>query len=644
MELVRRLLVGLLGMIDAVVYDIISMIYDLLMDIARATPFDNKIFTTLSERVYALLGLFMLFKVSFSLIKYIVNPDEFNDKVKGGKKLVVNILIVLLLIVVTPIGFRISRDVQQTLLDEHVMENIILGAGVNGQEIKQDEMGDITKKAVFSAFYRPDDEACANAIFDGSTSAVDTCSSVMGSSAAQLYINAYNAGSIFNMIHEEDPSQGEPLFMIKKPNNEKEYAINYMFLVSTVAGVVTALLFLNFCFDIAVRTVKLGFLEMISPIPIISYIDPSSAKNGMFSKWLKEVGKTYFDLFIRLGAVYFAITLIAMLMQNTNLGTTNLFARVFIILGILIFAKQVPQLIGDLFGIKIDGNFSLNPMSKITSAPLASAAVGGIAGFVGGGVANAAAKFMNAERDAQGNIINKGQTARQMVTSGLGGAFGGMIGAGAAGLGGKTSPFKNAASTIQKNSAIRNYNERYGGALAGATTRGIDKLTSMAGIKYSSGSTSEIKSAIQMKQRELANAQLQEKALEEARLNIVNNQGAATGGLLKTFDYKVGEFDAKGRVKSYEQKSYSDYAMRELQHIVESSGADWNSMDTAARQSALAHQVSVTQKIVSEDIFNQINDLYVEKGKQDILEAKIQKEITELEESRDLGKNLGGKK
>ena len=96
-------------------------------------------------------------------------------------------------------------------------------------------------------------------------------------------------------------------------------------------------------------------------------------------------------MFVRLAAVYFAITLIAALMQNTDLGTTNFLARVFIILGILIFANQVPKLIGDLLGIKIDGNFSLNPMRKINSSPIAAAVVGGATGLAAGMVANSAA-------------------------------------------------------------------------------------------------------------------------------------------------------------------------------------------------------------------------------------------------------------
>ena len=319
MELLRRLLVGLLGMIDGVVYYLIEVIYGLLMDIASATPFNNEIFSTFAERIYALLGLFMLFKVSFSLIKYIVNPDEFNDKAKGGKKMVTNILVVLVLIVATPIAFDWMMKIQHVLIvEEPLMEKLILGTGVNGQPIDQNKVGSDVKVAVFSSFYRPDDAICGASDPANTTQFVADCSSFMNSAVAQAYSEAYIAGSVNDMIHKE--VNGEPIFMHKRTTGDG-YAINYMFIVSTVAGIFTAWIFLVFCIDIAIRTVKLGFLQLISPIPIISYIDPASSKNGMFSKWLKDVGKTYADLFIRLGAVYFGITLIAALMQNSDLGT-----------------------------------------------------------------------------------------------------------------------------------------------------------------------------------------------------------------------------------------------------------------------------------------------------------------------------------
>lgn len=423
MELIRRLLVGLLGMIDSVVFQLIESTYNLLMDIARATPFENEIFSTFASRIYALLGLFMLFKVSFSLIKYIVNPDEFNDKVKGGKKMVMNILIVLVLIVGTPMVFDMMRKVQDVILEENVMEKLILGVGINGEVVDKANMGKKTKVAIFSAFYKPDDPVCGASDPANKEQFVADCTDFLGEEAAALYSDHYNNGSVYDMIHDEDPGEGEPLFMLKKKDNEKQYAINYMFLISTVAGVFTFLIFIGFCFDIAIRTVKLGFLELISPIPIISYIDPNSSKNGMFSRWVKEVGKTFLDLFIRLGAVYFAVTLIAALMKNTDLGTDNGLARVFIILGILLFAKQLPKLLGDLLGIKFDANFSLNPMNRLRETPIIGAVSAGLLGAAGGAYAGfKAGGEVGANRGVSG-FLGALSGARQMFGKvGIGGA------------------------------------------------------------------------------------------------------------------------------------------------------------------------------------------------------------------------------
>lgn len=364
MELIRRLLVGLLGMIDAVIYDLVGRIYNLLMDIARATPFNAEIFETFADRVYALLGLFMLFKVSFSLIKYIVNPDDFNDKAKGGKKMIMNILVVLILMVATPMAFNEMRKVQQILLDEQVVEKLILGGGVNGEAVDMGTMGEKMKMEVFRAFYEINGD--------------------VDQSVLNAYNEAYSNNSVYDMIHKE--VNNEPIFMARTKDG-KDYAVNYMFIVSTVAGIFTGWIFLMFCFDIAIRTVKLGFLQLISPIPIISYIDPKSSQNGMFNKWIKEVGKTFIDLFVRLGAVYFAIALISSLIGKSDLGTSNSFAKVFIILGILLFAKQLPKLLGDLLGIKLDMNFNLNPMSRLRETPIIGAATAGLAGAAGGAYA-----------------------------------------------------------------------------------------------------------------------------------------------------------------------------------------------------------------------------------------------------------------
>lgn len=395
---IRKLFVGILGTIDSVVYSLVSSVYNLLIDIAQATPFDDQFFSEFASRIYALLGLFMLFKVSFSLIKYIVNPDEFKDQSKGGKKLIINILVVLLLIVVTPSAFRVLREVQTILVkDDDVMSKLILGNGVykDGEKTPVDKrkVGEEIKVAIFTSFYQIDDgggegscsELVARGVSEDDEAMNQACDQFFATpGVGAAYVKAKNEGSVYDLIHKE--IDGDPIFMQKSVNADL-YGVDYKFIVSTAIGVLAALLFLSFCFDIAIRTVKFGFLELISPIPIISYIDPNSAKSGIFNKWIKQVISTYLDLFVRLGAVYFGISLISALMYNSDLGTTHSLARVFIIIGILLFVKKIPDLLKDIFGLKLDSSLNLNPMSRLRETPILGAVGTGLAGFAGGAYA-----------------------------------------------------------------------------------------------------------------------------------------------------------------------------------------------------------------------------------------------------------------
>ena len=585
MELIRRLLVGLLGMIDSVVYNLVDIMYGLLMDIANATPFgDGSVFETFASRVYALLGLFMLFKVSFSLIKYIVNPDEFNDQMKGGKKLVTNILITLVLIVIVPIGFDYMGKIQTAILNEGIMENLILGT--DGISVDRSTVGKKVMASVFTAFYAPDDDGCALVIMN-ETDPGSACDSVMSPAAVTHYrkyagVGDANEIDIYQLIHGE--VDGEPLFMLKNASDEKSYAINYMFIISTVAGLFTAWIFLTFCVDVAIRTVKLGFLQLIAPIPIISYIDPNSAKNGMFSKWIKEVGKTFIDLFVRLAAVYFAITLITAVMQNTDMGTNNFFAKVFIILGILVFAGQIPKLIGDLLGIKLDGNFSLNPLRKVNSSPIAGAVVGGVTGAVAGLASNAYASYKDMKKEA-GKIGEDGNPVgwKNAITSGnskfgaagnvmdhtvgtmLGGAASGMGRGGMIGSRGKGSAIGAGIQGATISSQRRN--ARDGGYKFIDTLK--DRGTDIAGVKKESGTTKELENRVKGNLLEIekrkADASSASEALGDMRRHNSRGFNTAFQSTVEKDEFGNVKLGEDGDViRTYKYGSYDSYVQDSL--------------------------------------------------------------------------------
>ena len=102
--------------LDRIVYGLITVLYELLLYLANLDLFGmseitnpaatDNVIITFGNRVYVLLGIFMLFKVSFSILQYMVNPDAFSDKSKGFGKMITNILISLVLIVVIPYIFH----------------------------------------------------------------------------------------------------------------------------------------------------------------------------------------------------------------------------------------------------------------------------------------------------------------------------------------------------------------------------------------------------------------------------------------------------------------------------------------------------------------------------------------------------------
>lgn len=399
--------------LDIIVYGAIEIIYNLFMEIAQTNIFSSRINEKFGMRIYALLGIIMLFKLSFSLINYMINPSQMNDKSKGGGKLVTNILIVLLLIVTTPLLFEAAFDLQHIILSENTVGKIILGTGGSeGLNVgAQERAGRIMSFDVFLAFYKPDStiidcqedylvkddfnrigltEACRNAL-NGIDESIG---------AGKAYDKAVKNSSIKILTESK-------LLHLTKPGSDT-FVFDYNAVLSTIAGGFVAWIMLIFCIDIAVRSVKLGFYQLIAPIPIISYIDPDSSKNGLFQKWLKNTASTFLDVFIRLAAIYFVIFIISNLDQmevwkdGTMQRQTDLLVRVFVILGALLFAKQLPQLIQELTGIKLDGGFSLNPVKKMGNIPLVGglaaagltmAGAGAIGGFKAlGGLVKAAGK------------------------------------------------------------------------------------------------------------------------------------------------------------------------------------------------------------------------------------------------------------
>lgn len=403
--------------IDSIIYPLIGKVYNLFTSIAETTIIDEDIIKAFGSRIYALLGIFMLFKVSFSILNYIVNPDDFTDKNKGATKLVGNVLISLTLLVVTPMLFTQAYKLQSLILRDNAISNLIFGTVGGVTSSSSLDPGREMGYQAFKAFYYLDEEnytECAG-IYSGT--AGGNCASIFSENGTELV----------QIIENTVRTKSVPLYLswdlLHAKDSDDNFIMTYSPIISTLCGGFIVLILISFCFDIAVRSVKLGFLQILSPIPIISRIDPKSSKDGMFNKWLKTCTTTYLDLFIRLISIYFAMFIISNVNLSAKSNVTgeaiqpNALVSVFIILGTLLFAKSLPQLIQDLLGVKLDGKFTINPMSKLRQTPLVGAAVTGTAalagGAISGGIAGAQAGhvgrgifqgMMGAGRDIRGKI------------------------------------------------------------------------------------------------------------------------------------------------------------------------------------------------------------------------------------------------
>jgi len=372
--------------LDNIVYSIIPSIYNLFIDIAETTIFSADIIDIFATRIYGLLGIFMLFKVSFSILTYIVSPKDFDDQTKGFSKIVTNILITLTLLVMTPWIFNQAMEVQRIILRDNVLGKLILGSdGGFSANIAMLNPGQVIAYETLRAFYYLDTDTYpeCNVVFE-----------VGGSGDRyQCRARAFNDNeAAFDSLQFGVSTRSTAIYLSHDlavaRDSSGNFAMTYTPFVSTVVGIFVAWILVIFCFDIAIRSVKLGFYRLIAPIPIISRIDPKSAKDGLFKKWLTDAVKTYLDLFIRLVAIYFSVFIIGTVTTRATLinsvtgvpTTPSPMVIVFIIIGALMFAKNLPKLLEQL-GFKLDsGSFTMNPIKKLGEVPGVGRAAGMVAG------------------------------------------------------------------------------------------------------------------------------------------------------------------------------------------------------------------------------------------------------------------------
>lgn len=387
MEMERDMITKALRMIfvllDWVVYRLIGFLTQLIFDIA---DFHSEIFGDITGRVYLILSIYMLFKITISLISYIIDPDKISDKERGASKLITRIILSLSMLIILNPAFDFLYRAQAAVLE--TLPRLILGVSMgstedgNYQTAQNGGMGETIAKSVFSAFYRENPQCYED--------------------VERNYNPAKGYTVEFALTTVNNDCDGSILF------GGDTYAYDYTPILSTLCGVFMVYVLIGIAVTVSVRLFKMILLKAVAPIPIISYIDPKSSKGGAFDKWVKMLLKTWAELFINLSIVYFVIEVIdEAVLHGTgvvwqyiyNLGFwRGVMFTIFFIIGLLLFARQAPKFICDTLGIKSEGTSAFGQiMSPAVGAIGAVAAGGGLAGLASGALSGAQAGFSGAK-------------------------------------------------------------------------------------------------------------------------------------------------------------------------------------------------------------------------------------------------------
>lgn len=438
------------------IYCLIVYMYKIFYNIATTRFLQSEIVQEISANIYTLVSVVMLFAFSVTILSAIVNPDLLSDGKKGVKAVFKRAIIALMLIVVIPFAFDELYKIQETIMKNSLIEKIVVGIEYNCNSSDKSKCeaggngGQVIAGTLMSAVLYLDDEmADADGNVNVSVSVSEYYSKMIAEDLPK-YIGAVAKNINATAINPENANI----------SNDEAYAFKFNGLIAIVVGLVTVYILVIFAIDVAVRVFKMAFMELTAPISIVSYV---AAGDKILSSWFKELGKTYAELFVRVAAIAFYLFLVSNLssfMEQFKNSDWTLVLKAFLMVGMLIFAKQVPDMIGKIFGVEIKsqggiagrlgnmagvGKVAQNAWKGLTNVAkatplLAGAGIGALAGKGVDLLGRAGGKFA---KTGLGQKIN-GNAVVQKIKSAAGNASSKVSGFGSKAMTG----VKNATSAI----------------------------------------------------------------------------------------------------------------------------------------------------------------------------------------------------
>ena len=255
---------------------------------------------------------------------------------------------------------------QDAVLESNVLNSIFTGTNSNGAE-SIENAGISMAVNSFIPFFTPN--------VDNDANPEDARKEIRNKSEYGITLNNESYGCKEDECTLEDVDNfalntGNFGFYQAFALNIHEGDIDFQWLIALIVGGFLVYAMVSFCFDMALRICKLAFFEIIAPIAIFCNVIPKM--EDVFKKWLSNTTKTFIAVFTRIIVMNFGVYLISIIcsdrinlgLENTGNWFLNLIAKCFLILGIVMFMRQAPKLLSDLFGFG-DGDMKLGIKDKL---------------------------------------------------------------------------------------------------------------------------------------------------------------------------------------------------------------------------------------------------------------------------------------
>lgn len=328
----------------SLIYRLIVFCFDVFEKIGAANDIlSTDIIVNITNKISLILGLFMIFRLTFAFIQYLINPDTMTDKNKGAGNLVTKMIVMVVMLGSTPYMFKLAFSLQNAINEDKIIPRIIMG--YSPDESNNATMGGMLAQSTFYTFFRINENVtCKDSDADLALVTTDAIKEDLKSADFSLLSTFVNQKCNLN----DDSSKKDYI-----------YELDAGGLGCLVIGVAVLYIVFIFTIQLAVRLFQLAYLQVIAPIPIMMYITPKGDEK--LKKWGSQCLTTFLDYFLRTAIIYFVLYLIQEIISNFDSSSlssiwqtgNNVASKSYIlgvlIIGLLAFAKKVPNLIKEIF-------------------------------------------------------------------------------------------------------------------------------------------------------------------------------------------------------------------------------------------------------------------------------------------------------